>query len=310
MNNINDWKDINLLELDKVKINASLAKESFDIYSDTLSVNKQNYKMLSSSEFLVPIYFNWLKIIDSSSLMLSNSISLSRQKIVRKALNQAKNKGYFVRVTNPINKDDFNRFKQFYENFGQEHHYELLLNDRFFENRNKSKMALLEIYNSDNEYFGGKLIFIKDTTISGSFRALARTKDIKEGFDLLCENAVYDFAVQRGYRKLTRGQDFNLKGVQNRSIGLLWNKLKWGYKPCLKRKTPRVYVDFKFLNNVNFETVAFISIENEKDLNVKNQKLNLNFICKNGIITEQVREVIDKTYLTVKVFDHEFKRLN
>lgn len=309
MNNINDWKDINLLDLDSVKANASLVKATFNIQNDLLSVNKQDYKVLGKSEFLIPIYFNWLKIIDAPSLMLSNGISSSRQKIVRKALNQAKNKGYFVKITNPINKNDFYRFKQFYEKFGQEHHYELLLNDRFFENRDKNRMALLEIYHSNNEYFGGKLVFIKDTTISGSFRALARTKDIKEGFDLLCENAVFDFAVKRGYRKLTRGQDFNLKGVQNRSIGLLWNKLKWGYKPCLKRKTPRVYVDFKFLDNIDFDTVAFISIENEQDLNVKNQKLNLNFICKNGIINEQVKEVVDKTNLNVKVFDHQFHQL-
>jgi hypothetical protein len=88
---------------------------------------------------------------------------------------------------------------------------------------------------------------------------------------------------------------------------MLWNKLKYGYQPFILRKVPRVYVDFSFLKDKQFDLAFFVSLENKPGMNkITDQVLNLNFVCGDNPNWQEIESVKEKSLYKVNVYDRDF----
>lgn len=271
-------------------------------------VNRQAYRAeIPKSTFLMPLFINWRKYVDAPTLLESQSISDKRKKIVRQAISQSEKQGIGYQVVNPVEPADFQEFLEFYRRFIDDMHYDVYMDEAYYQKYDPKSLFLVKVVGADGHFYGARMIKLGERKIATDFRALERTKSIKEGFDTVCEKIYFDLAVKHGAAFMTRGQELNLKGIGNRSLGLLWNKLKWGYKPFLMSHYPRVYVDFAFLKEVDFDLVFFVSIENEPDLFYrKDEKLILNFICGKNPDWHEINSVKEKSMYQVRVWDMDF----
>jgi len=271
-------------------------------------VNRQAYRNdLPKSVFLVPLFVNWRKYIDAPSLLESSSISDKRKKIVRQAISQSEKHGITYPVINPVGPGDFQEFLNFYRQFNEDLHYDLYMDENYYQKYDPKVLFLIKVMGSDGHFYGGRIVKMGDRKIATDYRAIERTKLVKEGFDTVCEKIYFDIGVQHGAAFMTRGQELNMKGIGNRSLGLLWNKLKWGYKPFLFSHYPRIYQDYSFLKDQDFDLVFFVSIENEADLFYRqDEKIILNFICGKNPNWEEITSVQEKSLSQVRVWDRDF----
>lgn len=258
-----DWSD-QLLVRDLGK---KLTRDFTTKVPDLSYINRQAYRSdVPKSTFLMPLFISWRKRVDTPTLLESSSISDKRKKIVRQAISQSEKHGINYQVINPVTESDFLEFLQFYRKFNQEMHYDLYLDHSYFQKYDGKRLFLIKVMDADNNFLGGRMLKLFKNKIATDFRAMERTKLIKEGFDTVCEKIYYDLAVQNGVGLMTRGQELNLKGIGERSLGLLWNKLKWGYRPYVFSQYPRIYVDFDFLKSTDFDLVFFVSSEDSPHL--------------------------------------------
>lgn len=273
-------------------------------------VNRQAWREdVPKSTFLVPLFVNWRKYIDAPSLLESSTISDKRKKIVRQAISQSGKQGISYPVINPVKPEDFQEFLSFYRQFNDELHYDLYMDENYYRKYDPKDLFLIKVMGADGHFYGGRIIKLGDRKIATDFRAIERTKLIKEGFDTVCEKIFFDLGVEHGAAFMTRGQELNLKGIGNRSLGLLWNKLKWGYEPFIFSHYPRVYQDYGFLKTVDFDLAFFVSIENGSDLfHRKDEKLILNFVCGKNPDWREISSVKEKSMYQVKVWDMDFRQ--
>lgn len=298
-----DWSDQLLVR----KIAKDLIGRFKTAVPELSYVNRQAYRAdLPKGVFLMPLFINWRKVVDAPSLLESPAISDKRKKIVRQAISQSEKHGIEYQIINPLPESDFLEFLQFYRHFNQDMHYDLYLDHSYFGKYDPAKLFFVKIVDQDGHFYGGRIIKLGDRKIATDFRAIERTKLIKEGFDTVCEKIYYDLAVQNKAAFMTRGQELNLKGLGNRSLGMLWNKLKWGYKPFVLSHYPRLYVDFNFLKSVDFDLVFFVSIENSDYFYRKDEQVVLNFVCGKNPDFHEIQSVKEKSMYQVKVWDMDF----
>ncbi len=276
--------------------------------SDVSTINIQSHKpIVSKTEFLVPVYIMWRKQVEAPSLLDSNSISDKRKKIVRQAIAQSGRNGILYEVENPLSREGFQRFYDFYRKFNASNGYDLFLRSDYLQKHKSGDLYLISIYNREGEFQGGRLISKLQHKISTDYRAVTRTKTVKEGFDTVCEKIYYDIAVASGCKYMGRGKEYNMRGLGNRSIGMLWNKLKYGYQPHILRMVPRVYVDFDFLRRETFDLVFFVSLENNAEVTqISDQVLNFNFICGLNPNWQEIKSIKEKSPYKVNVYDRDF----
>ena len=269
------------------------------------------FKQLSTrTEFLVPSYTMWRKKVDCADLLDSVTISTKRKKLIRKAISRSEQIGISYKVVNPVKVEDFVRFYNYYKSFCESMGYEPLLKEAYYEKRPAENLFLIEVWRGE-EYLGGRLICRYKNNLSTEFRAIARTREVKEGYDIVCEKMYFDLAAQLGVPFLGRGKELNFRGIGGRSIGMLWNKLKYGYKPVVFSYIPRLYSDYAFLNDLHFDLFFFVSIENKKSLWEGGEEvLILNFVCGDNPSWEDIRSVKEKSPYQVKVWDRDFRQLN
>ena len=299
-----DWSDQLLVR----NLAKQLGKDFKAKVPELSYVNRQAYRGdVPKSTFLMPLFINWRKYVDAPTLLESSTISDKRKKIVRQAISQSEKNGISYQVINPLGEKDFLEFLQFYRQFNEEMNYDLYLDHDYFQKYDPQKLFMIMVVGADGHFYGGRIIKLGDRKIGTDFRSIERTKLVKEGFDTVCEKIYFDLAVQHKAAFMTRGQELNVKGIGNRSLGMLWNKLKWGYKPFLFSHYPRLYVDFSFLKSVDFDLVFFVSIENEPDLFYrKDEKVILNFICGKNPDWNEIQSVKEKSMYQVRVWDMDF----
>jgi len=294
------------------KVANDLMKSFASTTKSSSTINMQSYRELTSrSEFLVPVYIMWRKKVDAPTLLESASISDKRKKIIRKAISQSDRNGIVYSVENPLSLESFHKFLDFYKSYNQALGYDLFLNEDYIFTHKPENLYFISIYNREEELLGGRLISNLKKKISTDFRAVASTKLIKEGFDTVCEKIFYDLAVATGIQFMGRGKEFNLRGLGNRHIGMLWNKLKYGYQPFILRMVPRVYVDFAFLKEEQFDLAFFVSLENKQGtVKSDDQVINLNFICGENPNWQEIQSVKEKSLYKVNVYDRDFNLIN
>jgi hypothetical protein len=296
-------------DLAKVKrISTGLMQNFRDLKHTSQNINIQNHRYLSSkSEFLVPAYIMWRKTVAADSLLASADISDKRRAIVRKAISQSEKQGIKYSIVNPLPKGQFLEFLNYYNQFNDLMGYDLNLTVDYYSKHVPENLFLINIHGPGGQYFGGRLIGRYKNNLSTDYRAVERTKLVKEGFDTICEKIYYDIAVQCEVKYLGRGKELNLKGLENRSLGMLWNKLKWGYQPTVARIFPRIYVDFSFLNDRNFDLVFFVSLENDSPiLSSADERLVFNFVCGDSPDRQQIESVKEKSPCPIRVWDRDF----
>lgn len=290
---------------------ASLRKKSKELmreFNSPTGLNIQEYKpSLLKTEFLVPTNIMWRKSVDAASLLESASITDARKKIIRQALSQSERHNISYIIENPVTSFTYEKFREFYTAFNKSHGYDLLMKNNYFSDHNPDNLFLITIYSGNKELLGGRIISKMKNKISTDFRAVERTKLVKEGYDTVCEKLYYDIAVQTGGKYMGRGSEVNLRGLRNRGIGMLWNKLKYGYQPYILRKVPRIYADFTFLKEAKFDLAFFISLENKPDMNKLNDQLiNLNLVCGENPDWSEIKSIKEKSLYIVKLYDRDF----
>lgn len=263
-------------------------------------------KLTDHAAFLVPSYIMWRKKVDAPDLLESQSVSDKRKKLIRKALSKSEQIGVAYKLVNPVMEADFARFLSYYTSFCNEMKYEMLLKASYFTRHLPEHLFLIEVWRGD-EYLGARLICRYKNNLSTDYRAIARTREVKEGYDIICEKIYFDLAARLGVPLLGRGKELNCRGIGGKSIGMLWNKLKYGYKPVVTCYIPRIYSDYGFLKDIKFDLFFFVSIENDPDLWVGGEEvLVLNFVCGDHPSWDDIRAVKEKSPYQVKMWDRDF----
>lgn len=302
-----NWTDLVDLRNKARQLNRLFKDESVD---SALTVNRQAFREnLPAGVFYVPLQVSWRKKVDADSILNSASISDKRKKIVRQAISQSEKLGIKYEIVNPLNTNDFQLFLDYYRKYNQAMGFDLYLDENYLQKYSPEQLFLIKIIDAEGEFLGGRLIKIADGKITTDFRAIGRTKLIKEGYDTVCEKIYYDLAVKYHVPLMTRGVELNIKGFANRSIGLLWNKLKWGYAPFIFSVFPRVYQDFSFVKSLEFDQVFFISIENNGVSVREYEKLNFNFVCGKNPDWAEIKSVQEKSILPVKIWNMDFEEI-
>lgn len=302
-----NWTDLNDLRKKARQLNRLFKDESAKISS---VVNRQTFREnLPSGVFYVPLQVSWRKKVDAESILNSVSISDKRKKIVRQAISQSEKLGIKYEIVNPLNTNDFQLFLDYYRKYNQEMGFDLYLDESYLQKYSPEQLFLIKIIDAEGKFMGGRLVKIADGKITTDFRAIERTKLVKEGYDTVCEKIYYDLAVKYHSPLMTRGVELNIKGFANRSIGLLWNKLKWGYAPFIFSVFPRVYQDFSFVKSLEFDQIFFISIENNGASTREYEKLNFNFVCGKSPDWAEIKSVKEKSMLPVKIWNMDFEEI-
>lgn len=312
-------KQENMVEIKNIDIDwISLLEGKQDLKELIRGCNKEKKvclpefkKALGGKQFLTPIYMLWRKDVDSPDLLTSDTISSSRKKLLRKAINKSERLGIEYKIVNPVTEEDFNRFYDYYIKFGKELGYSALLKKDYLLKHNPKYLYLIEVWRG-GEYLGARLVCRYRHILSTDYRAIARTRDIQEGYDIVCEKMYFDLATTLGKRLLGRGKEINLKGIGGKSIGMLWNKLKYGYRPFLPEYIPFAYSDYSFLDTIDFSTVFFVSLENDRSLweGSHDYRLTLNFVCGDNPNISEIVAVQKKSPFPVKIWDRDFNELN
>ncbi len=259
--------------------------------------------------FLVPAYIMWRKRVDATDLLESDSISATRKKLLRKAIRKSEQLGVTYKLVNPVQIADFQRFFDYYKKFCVEMDYQILLGDRYYQTHQPRHLFLIEVWKGD-EYLGARLVCQYINNLSTDYRAIARTKEVREGYDIVCEKMYFDLAARLGVKLLGRGKELNCRGIGGKSIGMLWNKLKYGYKPVVPAYVPRFYSDYEFLKKLPFDLFFFVSIQNVQELwEGGQQEFQLNFVCGDRPNVDDIRSVKEKSPFPVKVWDRDFNEI-
>jgi hypothetical protein len=267
------------------------------------------HEIVSVSEFLVPAYIMWRKNVDSTDLLESDTISTTRKKLLRKALRKSEQIGVSYKLVNPVQPEDFRRFLDYYEKFCSEMGYQTLLNEKYYQTHQSRHLYLIEVWKGE-EYLGARLVCQYVNNLSTDYRAIARTRDVKEGYDIVCEKMYFDLAARLGIKLLGRGKELNCRGIAGKSIGMLWNKLKYGYKPIVPGYVPRFYSDYVFLKKLAFNLFFFVSINNVSELwKGSKEEFQLNFVLGDQPNIDDIRSVKEKSPFPVKVWDRDFKEV-
>lgn len=304
-----------LLNWSNLKEVRNKAKELTNIYKankdPNLLVNRQPHRdNLPKGYFYVPLQVTWRKKVDANSLLESSSISDKRKKIIRQALAQSEKLGIKYEVINPLTQSDFMLFQDYYQKYNQAMGFDLYLDPGYLYKYSPDQLFLIKVIDQEGRFLGGRLIKTVDGKIATDFRAIERTKLVKEGYDTVCEKIYFDLAVKHNAPIMTRGTELNIKGIGNRNIGMLWNKLKWGYLPYVFSVFPRVYQDFSFLKSVDFDLVFFVSIENKQDANSReNEVLNFNFVCGKNPDWSEIKAIKEKSTLPVLIWNMDFEEI-
>lgn len=304
-------KTVNLDFSDEDKVREAGKKMSAAFLQAKKEVGDINIQVFKSdlrpSEFLVPLFINWIKPVDAFNLLESRTISDKRKKIIRQANSQTKRLGIKYELINPLDRKHFREFYDYYHKNHQEHNYEAYLNQDYFDKHDPKRTYLIKITDAQGSYLGGRLIYNFNFKLSTDQRATERTKQVREGYDTVCEEMFFDLGAQLGKKYLARGKEFNLRGIAGRRIGLLWNKLKYGYSTRILPQTPRIYADYGFLKNLDFDLAFFVSLENKPGINGSNQKFVWNFVLGNNPNWEEIEAIREKLKFPIHIYNKEFK---
>lgn len=263
----------------------------------------------SSEHFLMPLSITWRKPINGKLIDNCQRISEDRKKVFRTACNQAATKGVKVEVEYPLCENSFKRFKDYYDGYMCEMGYAGLLNDQYFQNKDVERGAI-HLFSAEGEYLGGRLFTLFQNKMTADFRAVKRENVIKEGYDTLCEKAFYEAAANFNKSYLTLGSEVNLRGVGERKLGLVLNKIKYGYYPHALYFTPRMYVDLSFLKEKEFDLVFFVSVDNESE-SKETEKLRINFVLNNQDSLDTINTIKSRLGdFEARVYDKNFQLIN
>lgn len=216
--------------------------------------------------FLMPLVMNWRKEIDASTYLESNTYSKDRRSKMRRNIVKAEKLGIEVNVINPINKESFKRFYDYYLSHTEERGFEQVMESDYLERNISENRIILECVDKSGAYYGGRLLIKKVTNLECAFRAV----DLKiihgdGGVDSVLEANFFNLAAKLAYKSISRGSDNNLRGVNGFRVGAFIGKLQYGYRPYISEIKSIRYLDFKSLKELDFDLIAFFSYEPDEN---------------------------------------------
>ncbi|MCC7432680.1 hypothetical protein IT412_04105, partial [Candidatus Peregrinibacteria bacterium] len=113
--------------------------------------------------FLMPLVMNWRKEIDALTYLESNTYSKDRRSKMRRNIVKAEKLGIEVNVINPINKESFKRFYDYYLSHTEERGFEQVMESGYFERNISKNRIILECIDKSGVYYGGRLLIKKVT---------------------------------------------------------------------------------------------------------------------------------------------------